>query len=318
MPTAATPDDRRWPGARSTDVDEHARRLVGWHQEYSQLSAGRFDGRVLQADLGAASLVVEHTNQRLRQRFVVPRGEVVVAVQLEPSGDAFWGDTRLDVDAVAVCAGGEPTELLTPRDFGIVGVAVPLDGVAADALRPGAPRLLRDRGAAATLRQAVAHCVEATRTAADPASVHARLAPGLVLRATELAARAAGHEPAPPEPGLARRLSLVRRAEAFVEADAERAPTVSDLCRATGACRRTLQASFVDVLGIGPSRYLRALRLNRARAELRRGEASVSEVAARWGFVHFGRFAADYRALFGEAPSATRGRASGRDAADFG
>lgn len=319
MRTAVPRPEGGWRATCSTDVDEHARRLVGWHQEYSQLSAGRFDGSVLQASLGDGSLVVERTNQRLRQRFVVPRGEVVVAVPITASGDAFWGDARLDPDAIAVCAGGEETELLTPREFGIAGLAIPADEAATAALRPGEPRVLRDAGAARALRDAVAHCLEAARTASDPAGAGARLVPALAQRAAELAARAASGDAAePPAPGLARRLALVRRAEAFVDADAERAPTVTDLCRATGACRRTLQASFVDVLGIGPSRYLRALRLNRARAELKQGEASVSAVAARWGFVHFGRFAADYRAMFGEAPSSTRQRAAGRGDADFG
>lgn len=318
MRTAGHRSEGGWRTACSTDVDEHARRLVGWHQEYSQLTAGRFDGRVLLASLGEVSLVVERTNQRLRQRFVVPRGEIVVAVPLAASGDAYWGDARLDPDAVAVCAGGESTELLTPREFGIVGLSIAADRAATGRLRPGEPRVLRDAGAARALRAAVEHCMEAVGTASDPGRAGERLAPELATRVAELAARAASAAVPPPVPGLARRLALVRRAEAFVEAEAERAPTVVDLCRATGACRRTLQASFVDVLGIGPSRYLRALRLNRARTELKRGGASVSEVAVRWGFAHFGRFAADYRAMFGESPSATRARGGGAGPADFG
>jgi len=32
---------------------------------------------------------------------------------------------------------------------------------------------------------------------------------------------------------------------------------------------------------------------------------SVTNEAARWGFLHFGRFAQEYRALFGELPSET-------------
>ena len=34
-------------------------------------------------------------------------------------------------------------------------------------------------------------------------------------------------------------------------------------------------------------------------------ENSVSAIAARWGFDHFGRFAVEYRRRFGERPSDT-------------
>ena len=52
-------------------------------------------------------------------------------------------------------------------------------------------------------------------------------------------------------------------------------------------------------------RYLHALRLNRARRELRLADpdvSRVSDVANRWNFWHMGQFAADYRRLFGELP----------------
>ena len=56
--------------------------------------------------------------------------------------------------------------------------------------------------------------------------------------------------------------------------------------------------------------YLRHLRLHRVRAELAdasrvRSAAAVTAAASRWGFMHFGRFAQQYRQLFGEAPSQT-------------
>jgi AraC-like DNA-binding protein len=41
-------------------------------------------------------------------------------------------------------------------------------------------------------------------------------------------------------------------------------------------------------------------------------EASISQVALRYGFRHLGRFAADYRALYGESPSVTLRRGSNR------
>jgi AraC family transcriptional regulator, ethanolamine operon transcriptional activator len=58
--------------------------------------------------------------------------------------------------------------------------------------------------------------------------------------------------------------------------------------------------------------YLRAIRLNHVRRELRDGR-SVTDAATTWGFLHFGSFASDYRRMFGELPSVTvKRRASGR------
>jgi transcriptional regulator GlxA family with amidase domain len=62
-----------------------------------------------------------------------------------------------------------------------------------------------------------------------------------------------------------------------------------------------------------PYRYLHALRLDEARRMLSSGTTNldtVTQVAMRFGFRELGRFAADYRAAFGESPSHTLRSAS--------
>ncbi|MCU1409258.1 MAG: AraC family transcriptional regulator, partial [Microbacteriaceae bacterium] len=57
--------------------------------------------------------------------------------------------------------------------------------------------------------------------------------------------------------------------------------------------------------------YLRDFRLEQVHKELlaaEPGAVTVTEVAARWGFVHLGRFAAAYRQRFAERPSDTINR----------
>jgi transcriptional regulator GlxA family with amidase domain len=54
--------------------------------------------------------------------------------------------------------------------------------------------------------------------------------------------------------------------------------------------------------------YLREIRLQHARKDLSAAdptETTVTEIATRWGFLHPGRFSAQYRERFGEPPSAT-------------
>ncbi len=55
-------------------------------------------------------------------------------------------------------------------------------------------------------------------------------------------------------------------------------------------------------------RFKYLLRLNRAHEDLQLADAqttNVSDIATKWGFSHFGRFAKEYKALFGVLPSET-------------
>jgi AraC-like DNA-binding protein len=91
-------------------------------------------------------------------------------------------------------------------------------------------------------------------------------------------------------------------------AHAGRQLSTGELCAAIGVPERTLRMCCEDFLGVSPSRYLRLRRLNMVRAALRRADpatARVAEIAQRYQFSELGRFAAAYRSIFGEAPSAT-------------
>ena len=82
----------------------------------------------------------------------------------------------------------------------------------------------------------------------------------------------------------------------------------SDICAATGVSARTMEYCCREYYGMGPNRYLRLRRMNLARRALIDADPdkmSVTDVAMRFGFWELGRFAAAYRSLFAETPSAT-------------
>lgn len=71
---------------------------------------------------------------------------------------------------------------------------------------------------------------------------------------------------------------------------------------------RSLHEGFARDIGMPPFTYLRNVRLHRAHAELQasdRSQTTVRAVANRLGILHMSRFAATYRATFGESPSET-------------
>ena len=106
----------------------------------------------------------------------------------------------------------------------------------------------------------------------------------------------------------------VKRAMEFVHSRLSSPITISDIARAAEVPGRTLFKHFKDYQGVSPMRYVRNARLQQVRDALTRAEpdASVTEIASRWGFTHLGRFSVDYRKRFGESPSATLKRTRAR------
>ncbi len=103
--------------------------------------------------------------------------------------------------------------------------------------------------------------------------------------------------------------ATLRRAVAFIEANASLPLTVADIARAARVTPRALQAGFRRHFGTTPMGHLRRVRLQAAHRELQAADptrgVTVAAVALRWGFASGQRFAACYREQFGVLPSHT-------------
>ncbi|WP_327179350.1 helix-turn-helix domain-containing protein [Streptomyces sp. NBC_01335] len=100
----------------------------------------------------------------------------------------------------------------------------------------------------------------------------------------------------------------LRRARTFIEENAHRAIGLADIAAAAFVTPRAVQYAFSRHADTSPLGYLRQVRVVRAHHELKSADPStstVTQVAARWGFPHVGRFAAAYRELYGTTPAAT-------------
>lgn len=100
----------------------------------------------------------------------------------------------------------------------------------------------------------------------------------------------------------------VKRAESFIQANADKPLCLDDIARAAAVPARTLRNSFRRFRGTTPMSYLRTLRLDRVRQRLLNGDSastSITEVALEEGFTHLGRFSQEYASRFGERPSQT-------------
>ncbi|BCJ48467.1 hypothetical protein GCM10010168_76070 [Actinoplanes ianthinogenes] len=101
----------------------------------------------------------------------------------------------------------------------------------------------------------------------------------------------------------------LRRAVAYIDAHAGQPITLEQIAAAAGVSVRGLQAVFRRHRDTTPMAYLRRVRMEGAHRDLVAGDPArgdtVAGIARRWGFAAPGRFAVEYRALFGRAPRRT-------------
>jgi AraC-like DNA-binding protein len=101
-------------------------------------------------------------------------------------------------------------------------------------------------------------------------------------------------------------LRVVRAAMALTRTHP--APSLAEMCAAAGVGQRWLHKCFTEVVGMPPYRYVRLARLSKAREQLvaSNGDSTlVKTLSLSLGYRLSGRFAAEYRSVFGENPSAT-------------
>jgi AraC-like DNA-binding protein len=101
----------------------------------------------------------------------------------------------------------------------------------------------------------------------------------------------------------------LRRAIAFIDDHAHEEITVADIAAAANVTTRALQHAFRRHRATTPMGYARLVRLRQAHQDLLAADptarVTVTEVAARWGFFHPGRFARYYREIYGCSPYQT-------------
>ena len=135
----------------------------------------------------------------------------------------------------------------------------------------------------------------------------------LALSDDVVLALARAYRSANPVPGSSRNgdlpsQTIFKNAQDMMRATQGQRVSLADLCRATGVGATSLNAAFQEVCGEPPLRFLRLYRLMQVRATLLHEtpqRSAVKRAALSCGFTEAGRFAGEYKRLFGELPSET-------------
>ncbi len=103
-------------------------------------------------------------------------------------------------------------------------------------------------------------------------------------------------------------LAHLRRARDLMDREYARPLDVAALARAALMSTAHFSRQFRATYGETPYAYLMTRRIERAKALLRRGELSVTEVCMEVGCTSLGSFSARFTQLVGETPTAYRAR----------
>jgi AraC-like DNA-binding protein len=230
-----------------------------------------------------------------RDEVAVPPGTSV----LLPAHEAvcvLWADT----EAGCVCLDADDVERVAVERTGLDDLPLRFTG-----LRPMRPDLERRWNDTV---QAVTGEVLRNRTGTGPVltgQLAQRLAEAVLD--TFPSTRLATHRRVPPDHATP---AVVRRAVDFIDANAERDLTTSDIAAAAGIGPRGLQAAFLRHQDSTPTAYVRRVRLDRAHRELADTDSAerdtVPAVAARWGFPRPSAFVNAHQQAYGGPPGQTR------------
>lgn len=314
-----TQDDVRLRSERFNSI-EHLKNPIGNSQiEIVQLGRGRISGEILHGQIKDVAFSRGHFSLPVRATGAFSRDKIVIATLLACSGvSRSLGDPVVPGDVLMHPPGAEHDRLYegAARFAGVMCEPAEILDLFAAEQQVSDPEFWTKRrhfrfkdqrtgalGALLALLAARLH--------------HAGVPPGAAAEYWKRAVLDAFVGAVAMEPGAGTErpvpssTRIVRDVERYLQENGNRAVHVSEICRQIRVRRRTLYRAFDEALGIGPIEFLRTKRLSLVHLRLRQAspdETGVLDIATELGFLEFGRFAQQYRALFGEYPSETLGR----------
>lgn len=224
---------------------------------------------------------------------VLAFGEIVASAagsthHLRTEGPCHWATLSMARDDLAAAG-----HALIGRD--------PIERSFTRYIRPPSPTMSRLQDLHQTVTKLVVHAPSILAQPEAARALEQTLVHAMIMCVSESKPVQMGH-------GAFRHRSIIARFEEFLAVNRNRPLHLAEVCAALDTSERTLRSSCMEHLGMGPIRYLWLRRMHLAHHALVLAEAAketVTQIATANGFFELGRFSVEYRALFGETPSAT-------------
>jgi len=281
----------------------------GLTAEYVQLEAKPFTGHWLALCTPTMVVQIGREDIAVARRLRVPETRWVLVFPIMVPDSARWNATAIRPDEALICGPGDECFAFDPAGTRFAVLSF-------EAGSPVARRLAGLARDCAPSSVAVLQSDEAYSLRRDLLALTSGLPPqtlglGRLVRTavTHAVPRSRQIE------SFVGRSQIVRRVEDFFRHHRGEPLSIAQLSSVAGVSERSLRNAFYDVYTTSPKRYLKLLQLHQVRRALRSvtsEKGTVTDVATLHGFYELGRFAGEYKALFGEAPSQTLHKARTR------
>ena len=300
-----------------TEPGELAAAIQNAKVEISVTAPGPFAASITRVRLHTLNLQRVWKNRQCVSHVVPDKGRACITFHVEPGPSVIRSGTEIAENNVALIAAAEPFFQRTAGPACLGAMSLPLEdlraaGIAAtghDLMPPTSHWLVTPSpGAMGTLRK-LHRAAGVLATDAPEVVSHPEVARGLERALIQAMVECLDNGDVHEDRAAQRRHQIImKRFHMALAADPDRSWYVMEIAKAVGASLRSLTVCCQEHLGMPPKAYLLLRRMHLAREALHAShpaETTVTDVATRYGFWQFGRFAGQYKSLFGETPSVT-------------
>jgi AraC family ethanolamine operon transcriptional activator len=295
--------------AHYEDADDFAAAILQGEVEHHQLEPGSFRGELSQVVSEKVMVGTHRMNRIIYQTGMASKGYTVFLLPGDMSQDFSWRKQRLTGKRIGLLKGGMKHYSVLPSNF--FGTPVSLSNQYLKELiikldiDENLYNLIQQSEAVEIMNEDAYRIQQMVIELCKAETVNNnRLINDLPVLMLQSIEKVMGETPI--------QLSSNRdiafgKALSCIDNEPLQAITTQDLCEIADTSERNLRYIFKEMTGFSPMKFIKNLRLNKVRKELknRPGKIDIGAVATRLGFNHSGQFAADYKRLFGEYPSAT-------------
>jgi len=275
--------------------------------EHSQMDCGIFSGELTQIICGPVIIHRHKMNRKILQNGIGASGFTTFLLTDNLEEDLYWRKKKLNGNTLGILRENMEHSCVTTANF--LGISITIENGFLDRFVSSMgylhffktiknnETLNIDRKDAIMIRQLV---INICKHEIKDTEIITFYIPKIIIEAI-----LSSNSNAKNKIGLGRGI-VFEKAKKLIHDNLENPINVQSLINELGTSERNLRYAFNQHAGISPKKYINYCRLNKARKLIIAGKfEKIVESAHQIGFWHSGKFASDYKLLFGEYPSET-------------